>query len=68
MYYRDIFNNAALLLVLGISQSFVQHQWIRNSWWGQVTRGLFYGIIAVGCMFSPVKFSQGVIFDGRSVV
>ncbi len=68
MSYTEIVNNAALLLVLGISQSFIQHQWIRNSGWGQVVRGIFYGVIAVGCMLSPMRFSEGVIFDGRSVV
>jgi len=68
MSYTEIVNNAALLLVLSISQSFIQHQWIRNSGWGQVVRGIFYGVIAVGCMLSPMRFSEGVIFDGRSVV
>jgi|LDZU01.1.fsa_nt_gi LytS/YehU family sensor histidine kinase len=68
MNYREIYNNAALLLVLGISQSFIHHQWIRSSLWGQIVRGFFFGIIAVGCMLSPMRFSQGVIFDGRSVV
>ncbi|MHB8807699.1 MAG: HD domain-containing phosphohydrolase [Anaerolineaceae bacterium] len=68
MSYTEIVNNAALLLVLSISQSFIQHQWIRNSGWGQIVRGIFYGVIAVGCMLSPMRFSEGVIFDGRSVV
>lgn len=68
MGYKEIVNNAALLLVLGISQSFVLHQWTHNSWWGQIVRGIFFGVIAVGCMLSPMYFNQGVFFDGRSVV
>ncbi|NMB61919.1 MAG: HD domain-containing protein [Chloroflexi bacterium] len=68
MLYVDIFNNGALLLILGILQSFIQHQWIRDSFWGQVVRGGVFGVVAVAAMLNPFTFSPGVIFDGRSVI
>ncbi len=67
MDIHDLLDNAALLLALSISQSFIQHHWIRNSTWEKVVRGLLYGGIAIGCMLTPVNFSEGIIFDGRSV-
>lgn len=68
MIFPEIVNNAALLLILGIVQSFIQHRWIFNSTWGQIIRGALFGVVAVAAMSLPVKFSPGIIFDGRSVV
>ena len=68
MLYVEILNNGVLLLILGIVQSLIHHQWIRNSFWGQVIRGGLFGAVAVGAMINPLNFSSGVFFDGRSVV
>lgn len=68
MVFSDILNNAALLLVLGIVQNLIQHQWTHNSTWGQIIRGLLFGAVVIAAMSQPVKFSPGIFFDGRSVV
>ncbi|HAF61705.1 MAG TPA: hypothetical protein DCK95_05215 [Anaerolineaceae bacterium] len=68
MVYADIINNAALLLILGILQSLIHHRWIHNSTWGQVIRGVLFGLVAIATMSIPVNFSSGIFFDGRSVV
>jgi len=68
MAFTDILNNAALLLVLGIVQNLIQHQWAHNSTWGQIFRGVLFGTVAIAAMSLPVKFSPGIFFDGRSVV
>lgn len=68
MIFSDLVNNATLLLILGILQNLIQHQWAHNSIWGQIFRGVLFGAIAIAAMWVPVRFSPGVIFDGRSVV
>ena len=67
MATHEFLDNATLLLALSISQSFIQHQWLHNSTWEKILRGFLYGGVAVGCMLTPVHFTEGVIFDGRSV-
>lgn len=66
--FRDLILNVALLLALSLLYNFLLRFWQGPIKLRLVLEGLLFGVIAVVGMLSPFHFSEGIIFDGRSVV
>ena len=68
MIYHDLVLNVALLLALSLLYSFLVRFGRLASWLRRVYAGLLFGGVAVVGMLNPFHWSEGVIFDGRSIV
>lgn len=68
MIYIEIVYNLALLISLSVLSGFIRHRRNWSPWIKSMFQGLVFGAIAIIGMLYPLKFSEGVIFDGRSVV
>ena len=63
-----IVNNITLLLVLGFLYSVSIRRWDIGTIKGQCVAGLLFGLVAMIGMVVPVKYSPGLIFDGRTIL
>ncbi|HNX97893.1 MAG TPA: PAS domain-containing protein, partial [Candidatus Aminicenantes bacterium] len=63
----DLLMNLTLLVTVSIVSGFIRKRWERG-WRGVLPQGFLFGCGAVLAMMRPLVFSQGVIFDGRSVM
>jgi PAS domain S-box-containing protein len=68
MIFTDLVNNIALLLSLSIFYSFLTRSGNSTSVSGRVLTGCIFGLVTVAGMMNPFHFSEGIIFDGRSIV
>ena len=66
--YIDLVLNIALLLALSVLYSYLARLRPASSWARQILGGLVFGGVAIAGMSYPFHFSDGIIFDGRSVV
>jgi diguanylate cyclase len=68
-FFVGLLNNIALLLSAGILYDFTESKTINiNPLIKKILTGLSLGIIGVAIMLSPWEFSEGVVFDGRSIL
>lgn len=68
MMLLDLIRNVALLVTLAIGLQMLAR---RLSGWSvtyQLAAGLLFGGVAVLGMMTPIRFAEGVIYDGRSIV
>jgi len=66
--YRDLISNVALLLALSTLFNYLTRRWKNAEWPGQVLGGLAFGLMAIAGMITSFRFSEGIIYDGRSIV
>lgn len=66
--FIELAKGTALLLALSLLQSFIIRHWRQDQITGKLVSGLLFGGICVVGMLAPLNFSEGVIFDGRSVI
>lgn len=68
MVILELIYNLAILISFSIVSGFIEHRFDRKTRVGQILQGfLFGGAAAIGILF-PYILSEGIIFDGRSVV
>lgn len=67
MIYVDLILNLSLLVAISVISDFVYKKWQKHSFHSAL-QGLLFGSAAVLGMLRPFVLSQGLIFDGRSVV
>ncbi|PIQ08397.1 MAG: hypothetical protein COW71_12130 [Ignavibacteriales bacterium CG18_big_fil_WC_8_21_14_2_50_31_20] len=64
-----IITNISLLIILSYGYSFLyQKQDKINKNLYNLLSGILFGLICVAGMFLPVHYSNGIIFDGRSII
>lgn len=63
----DLVYNLALLAALSVVSGFIGVRW-KGRLRGKILQGILFGSIAVIGMLRPFVYSQGLIFDGRSVI
>ncbi len=63
----ELIYNLALLVALSIISGFIVQRW-KDRRYGAVLQGLLFGGVAVIGMLRPLILSEGLIFDGRSVM
>ena len=68
MIFIDFIYNLALLVSLSIVSGFVDKRFSRHTKAGLIIQGLLFGVVSIIGMIHPIVFSEGIIFDGRSVV
>ncbi len=68
MIVIDLIYNLAILIAISILAGFIDKRWNRKTKTGQIIQGLLFGITAVIGMMQPFVMSEGIIFDGRSVI
>jgi PAS domain S-box-containing protein len=68
MIWIDLVYNLSLLIALSVVSGFVDMRWKRNTLPGVLLQGVVFGSAAAIGMVRPFVFSQGLIFDGRSVM
>jgi len=69
MILTGIISNISFLIVLSFLYSFIYKQQSKiNTKIHSILNGVLFGLIALAGMIVPLRFSPGVIFDGRSIV
>ena len=68
MILIELTYNLSLLVALSIVSGFVEKRYPRTKLPGLFFQGLLFGIVAIVGMLRPMIFSEGLIFDGRSVI
>ncbi len=64
----SLIQNISILLALSICHSFILLRWKHRSLVYDILTGFLFGSVCIAGMMTPFVFSQGVIFDGRSLV
>jgi PAS domain S-box-containing protein len=64
----ELVYNLSLLVALSVVSVFIEGHWSHNSTIGKVLQGVLFGLITVVGMMYPFVLSEGIIFDGRSIV
>jgi PAS domain S-box-containing protein len=68
MIILDVLYNLAILTAASVLAGFIDNRWKRTTITGVVLQGLLFGGVAMLAMLKPFTFTEGIIFDGRSVV
>ncbi len=68
MIIRDLLFNLSLLASLSILSGFIESRFDRHTTLGKILQGILFGGVTIIGMLYPFNFSQGIIFDGRSIV
>lgn len=68
MIIVELLYNLFALLSLSVISNFIDQNFDRRAIKGQILQGLLFGSIAIIGMMRPYVFSEGIIFDGRSIV
>lgn len=68
MIIIELIYNLAILVSLSVFSGFIGARFNRNSTTGKVLQGILFGITAIIGMLYPFVLSEGLFFDGRSIV
>jgi PAS domain S-box-containing protein len=68
MFLIDLLYNLTALVAISVFSGFIDLRFSRTQLNGKVLQGLLFGFAAVIAMMYPFVLTEGIIFDGRSVV
>ena len=68
MVLIELIYNLLMLIALSIISGFLDKKYPRTTITGLIFQGFLFGIIVIIGMAKPLVFSDGLNFDGRSVV
>lgn len=68
MIFLDLILNLTLLVALSIISGFIDKRWPKRTGLNILSNGLLFGGAAIIGMLKPIVLSQGLIFDGRSIM
>lgn len=68
MILIDLVYNLSVLVAFSVLSGFIDARYNRSNLSGKILQGLLFGITAIVGMLNPFILTQGIIFDGRSVV
>jgi len=68
MFIIEIIYNLSVLIAASIVSGFIDVRWNRKTQIGQILQGIAFGLIAIIAMLNPFVLTEGIIFDGRSVI
>lgn len=68
MVFLDLILNLTLLVSLSLVSGFIDKRWPRRTGLNVLLNGLLFGGAAIIGMLKPLVLSQGLIFDGRSIM
>lgn len=64
----DLIYNLSVLVALSVLSGFIDSRYNRKSIQGKILQGLLFGVVAIIGMLYPFRLTEGIIFDGRSIV
>jgi PAS domain S-box-containing protein len=65
---KELVLNLSLLVTLSVLSGFVERRWSKEALTGKILQGLLFGFVAIVGMIFSFKFTEGLIFDGRTIV
>ncbi|MBP7936124.1 MAG: PAS domain S-box protein [Phycisphaerae bacterium] len=68
MIYLNLVNNISLLVALSVMHSLIIRRWKQETTAYQVASGLLFGGASIVGMWAALTLTQGIIFDGRSIM
>lgn len=68
MIVLDLVHNIALLVSLSVLFDILSSEASGKKWWNFLVTGLLFGGVAIIGMMTPLRFTEGVIYDGRSII
>ncbi len=68
MIVIELIYNLAVLVALCTLSGFIDTKFDRSTTTGKILQGLLFSLVAIIGMMYPFKLSDGIIFDGRSIV
>jgi len=68
MIIIDLLYNLSVLVALSLLSGFVDARFNRKTLTGQILQGVLFGTTAIIGMIYPFVMTEGIIFDGRSIV
>lgn len=68
MIIIDLIYNLSLLVALSVISGFISNRYYNHSLTGKILQGLLFGFVSIVGMLNPFILTEGIIFDGRSVV
>ncbi|MEI6348650.1 MAG: PAS domain S-box protein [Bacteroidota bacterium] len=64
----EIIYNLSILVAFSVVSDLINRYIAANKLSGKIAQGMIFGIVAIIAMLNPFVLSEGLIFDGRSVV
>jgi len=68
MIIVELIYNLSILVVLSVLSGFIDARFTRKETKGQILQGILFGLTAIIGMMNPYVLTEGIIFDGRSIV
>lgn len=68
MILPDLIYNLAILVTISVFSGFIDHRYKRIHIVGQSLQGLLFGLATIVGMMNPFVLTEGIIFDGRSII
>jgi PAS domain S-box-containing protein len=65
---KELVLNLSLLVTLSVLSGFIERRWNRETLTGKILQGLLFGFVAIVGMIFSIGFTEGLIFDGRTIV
>ncbi len=66
--FLALVQNISILIALAVVYQMIMRRWEKDSLGVQVLSGFLFGAVAIVGMMTPLRFSPGIIFDGRSII
>jgi PAS domain S-box-containing protein len=60
--------NISIVIALSVVYQMIMRKWEKGSLRVQILSGFLFGTVALVGMMTPLRFSPGIIFDGRSII
>jgi len=64
----ELIYNLSILVVLSVLSGFIDARFTRKETKGKILQGILFGLTAIIGMMNPYVLTEGIIFDGRSIV
>ncbi|PKP51038.1 MAG: hypothetical protein CVT92_13765 [Bacteroidetes bacterium HGW-Bacteroidetes-1] len=68
MLLLDLIYNLAVLVAISVLSGFIDQRFNRKLFAGQILQGLLFGTTAIIGILNPFVLTEGIIFDGRSII
>ena len=68
MIVVELIYNLSILVVLSVLSGFIDARFTRKETKGKILQGILFGLTAIIGMMNPYVLTEGIIFDGRSIV
>ncbi len=68
MFILNLIQNITLLIALAALYQVIAARLRKESLGNKVVSGVLFGVVAIVGMMTPVHFTPGIIFDGRSII